>query len=169
MISKTVIFTKTEIIDNFLDKKIHEEIKKNMFGGNFPWYYTPMITTQEEQNDFMFTHTFYRENQILSNYFCNLAMPIIGNMKYNYLLRIKANLYTKKNENIFHGFHTDFCEPHKVALYSVNTNNGFTEFENGEKFYSVENRLIIFDGRIKHRSVTQTDENLRINININVI
>lgn len=168
MISEKTTFTKTQIIDNFLDKKIHEEIKKTMFSANFPWYYTSVITTPEEENDFMFNHIFYRENETKSNYFPHLAMPIIGNIKYNYLIRIKANLYTKKSNPIFHGFHVDLFEPHQVALYSINTNNGFTEFENGEKFYSVENRLIIFDGKIKHRSVTQTDENLRINININL-
>ena len=166
---------KTEIIDNFLDKDIHQEIKKTMFSFDFPWYYSGQtnysrqIEGSNDKTDFMFNHVFYRNNQILSQYFPTLVMPIIGNIKYNYLKRIKANLYTKKDKHIFHGFHVDSFEPHKVALYSVNTNNGFTEFEDGEKFFSIENRLIIFDGKKKHRSVSQTDENLRVNININLI
>ena len=52
-------------------------------------------------------------------------------------------------------------------LYSINTNNGFTLFENGDKVLSKENRAIIFDGKIKHKSVSQTDKKVRINININ--
>ena len=64
--------------------------------------------------------------------------------------------------------HTDLPEKHQVALYSVNTNNGYTLFENGDKAPSVENQLVLFDGSLKHCSVAQTDENLRINININL-
>jgi hypothetical protein len=160
---------KTEIIDNFLDKNIHKEIKKTMFGVDFPWYYLAQIASPDDETDFMFNHTFYGNNQMLSQYFPTLVMPIIGNIKYNYLIRIKANLYTKKDKHIIHGFHVDSFEPHRVALYSINTNNGYTEFEDGEKFYSIENRLIIFDGKKKHRSVSQTDENIRVNININLV
>ena len=69
--------------------------------------------------------------------------------------------------HIKHEFHIDDKIKHKVALFTVNTNNGYTEFENGEKIPSIENTLALFDGNVKHRSVVQTDENLRINININ--
>ena len=64
--------------------------------------------------------------------------------------------------------HVDQPTKHTVALFSVNTNNGYTLFENGEKVVSVENQLVMFDGSIRHCSVAQTDENLRVNININL-
>ena len=51
----------------------------------------------------------------------------------------------------------------------MNTNNGFTLFENGEKVKSVANRLMIFDGLEKHCSVVQTDETARYIININLL
>ena len=42
--------------------------------------------------------------------------------------------------------------------------------QNGEiNSNSVENRVLMFDGALEHRSVTQTDENFRVNININYI
>ena len=47
--------------------------------------------------------------------------------------------------------------------------NGYTLFENGDKFESKENTLLLFDGHLKHCSVAQIDSNLRINININYI
>ena len=49
-----------------------------------------------------------------------------------------------------------------VALLNLNDNNGYTEFETGEKIVSKENELIIFDGNTRHRSVTQTDTNIRL-------
>ena len=51
-------------------------------------------------------------------------------------------------------------------LYNLNTNNGFTSFEDGTEICSKENQVILFNGEIKHRSVSQTDERVRININI---
>ena len=64
--------------------------------------------------------------------------------------------------------HTDTPQKHMVALFSINTNNGYTLFENGDKVASVENQLVLFDGSLKHCSVAQTDENIRVNININI-
>ena len=58
---------------------------------------------------------------------------------------------------------------HKVALFSVNTNNGFTYFADETKIESKENQMILFPGNIKHCSVMQRDTNLRINININYL
>mgnify|MGYP003640373644 CR=1 FL=1 len=54
-----------------------------------------------------------------------------------------------------------------VCLLNINTNNGYTEFDKGYKTSSKENSAIIFDGDIRHRSVTQTDVKCRVNININ--
>lgn len=65
--------------------------------------------------------------------------------------------------------HRDFDEPHTVALYSLNNNNGFTYFEDTkEKIPSVENQLFLFDGLRRHCSVSQTDTKIRANININL-
>ena len=68
-----------------------------------------------------------------------------------------------------YGFHTDYTfEKHTTLVYSVNTNNGYTEFKDGTKIPSVAKQLLIFDGNIPHRSVGQTDTNNRINLNINL-
>ena len=66
--------------------------------------------------------------------------------------------------------HNDQSYPHRVLLYSINTNNGCTVLDpEGEniKIPSVANQALFFDGSIKHQAVTQTDENVRFNININ--
>ena len=97
----------------------------------------------------------------------NLVLPLISKVSHEDLIRAKVNLYTKTPEHIITGFHIDQDEPHKVLLYSVNTNNGYTLFENGDKVPSVANQAVIFDGHLKHSSVTQTDENIRVTININ--
>ena len=54
-----------------------------------------------------------------------------------------------------------------TAIYYVNTNDGYTEFENGERVDSVENRLVIFDATMKHTGTTSTDTKFRSVINFN--
>ena len=69
-------------------------------------------------------------------------------------------------------YHTDWTFPgsiHRTAIYYCNTNNGFTEFETGEKFNSEFNRLVIFDGRIKHMGYTCTDQQTRVVLNVNYL
>ena len=76
-------------------------------------------------------------------------------------------LYPYQNEHMKSAYHIDQAEKHKVLLLSINTNNGYTEFENGSVFNAVENNAIIFDGNERHRSVSQTDHSAKININVN--
>ena len=54
-----------------------------------------------------------------------------------------------------------------TAVFYVNTNNGYTIFESGEKVSSVENRMVIFDSNILHTGTTCTDERVRCVLNFN--
>ena len=65
--------------------------------------------------------------------------------------------------------HIDFGDVtgYKTAIYYVNSNDGYTKFETGEIVESVGNRLVIFDGRIKHCGSTHTNQKYRIVINFN--
>ena len=164
-----------EILDNFLDAKIFKQIQNTFLSESFPWFYSQGINSFDDvTKDFMFNHMFLYRDEVVSNYFYNLIIPIIGNLKFNFVYRVKANAYSKKENHIYHDFHLDDCDSrfnnskHYIALYSINTNNGFTELEGNRKIESIENRLVLFDGNIKHRSVTQTDTNLRINVNLNL-
>ena len=49
----------------------------------------------------------------------------------------------------------------------MNTNNGYTLFENGTKIESVANRMITFPTNMKHTGTSCTDENTRVVINFN--
>ena len=157
-----------KIIKNFLDKKSHKEIKKLLFSNNFPWYYNDFVSNKRDNNDFFFSHILYANEKSNSNYFNFFIDPILKKIQFKKLIRAKINCYTKMEKNRISKFHIDQFSDHKVALYTVNTSNGYTLFKEGNKFYSLENSLLIFDGNKKHCSVTQTDKKLRINININL-
>jgi hypothetical protein len=56
-----------------------------------------------------------------------------------------------------------------TSILYINTNNGYTELESGEKIESVANRLVSFPTNIKHRGVSQTDEQTRVLLNFNYL
>ena len=47
----------------------------------------------------------------------------------------------------------------------MNTNNGYTIFEDGTKVESVANRMITFPANLKHTGTSCTDQQVRIVIN----
>jgi hypothetical protein len=86
------------------------------------------------------------------------------------IARLKSNLNRKTLDPCKSPWHTDFYPPlkgHTTAIWYSNTNNGYTEFEDGTKIESIANRLVTFPATWKHRGVTCTDALHRIVVNIN--
>ena len=159
--------SKKVVKENFIeDLDLFKDIKNTVL--DLPYFYKQSVGQWSDTEDFTFMHMLYENNEQKSMQFNALLMPLLSRLNFNYLLRAKVNFYTKKSKFIETAFHIDNEQPHQVALYALNTNNGYTEFEDGTKISSVENQMIIFDGALKHRSVSPTDTNIRINININI-
>ena len=169
-----------EIIPNFIEnKEVQENIKNTLIGNTgIDYYYVGAVADSNDDSDFYFVHHLFEtkntdrnvyptESHESSPFFDRVLSPIIGRLKFDSLMRAKINLYTRKSEFIQTGMHTDNDIPHMVGLYSVNTNNGYTLFKDGTKIESIENQMVIFDGKREHCSVAQTDTDVRVNININ--
>ena len=160
-------------IDNFISKEKFKDVQEVMTSENFNWFFQNYVVKEgtSKQDDYFFSHIFFNEKLgVNSPHYGFVLHPIFQVLNANKIIRVKANLYINHNKKIEHEYHIDYPNlKHKVALFSINTNNGYTELENIGTFKSVENRMLIFDGDIKHRSVTQTDCKRRINININFI
>ena len=62
--------------------------------------------------------------------------------------------------------HYDWDGDCNVAIFYINPNNGYTQFETGEKVESVENRLVTFDNKIEHFGTTSTNSQTRIVLNM---
>jgi len=167
-----------EIIPNYIkNEEIQQHVKNFLMGEQCDYYYQDSCAFNHDTEDpnFFFAHNLFnsadnRRNQMnpYSNAFLHIMLPLLGRLEYEILYRAKVNCYPRFSEHIKTSMHVDMNDtPHKVALYSVNTNNGYTLFENGTKVESVENQMVIFDGHLKHCSVGQTDEKIRVNVNIN--
>jgi hypothetical protein len=169
---------KHEVIDNFLEPREFNALRDSILDIAFPWFAYTGVTEAKfgkdgrlsqalaEEHHWAFFHLFYQNYQPNSNHFNSLA-SLIEKLEIQALLRIKANLYPRTTEVVEHDFHYDFAEPHKSALFSLNTNNGFTILGNGKKIKSIENRILLFDASELHKSTTCSDKNFRANIVIN--
>jgi uncharacterized beta-barrel protein YwiB (DUF1934 family) len=156
------------IYKNFLQKDIFETFKANMMGRYFPWYYNDYVTHEEKKEDnFQFTFVFLHNGE----YKCikpiqDLLIPVLKNIKYKKINRIKANLLTRTNKIVEHGMHVD-QEKGTTGILYLNNNNGYTKFENGKKIISEENKYVEFNSNLKHTGSSCTDEKRRVVINFN--
>lgn len=160
------------VIDNFLSKNDHEHIKHALLGNTpFPWFYNDhkMSVHKEDVYDMQFVHIFYKDYGPQSEYF-ELIRPFLYVQRPTTLLRVKANLTPATHEIYQYGMHTDVEPselPIKTAVYYVNSNNGATVFETGDKVESVANRFVMFDANMRHAGTSCTDAKCRCVINFN--
>ena len=163
-----------KIEDNFLDQKKFDEIQTVMMRKDFPWFFNDDIDYEGQKDKFQFTHLFYADNTPRST-FVDLINPIFESMgELISLIRIKANLLTRTLNIVENEFHIDWSVlPDRyegisfTAIFYMNTNNGYTIFEDGTKVESVANRLVTFPANMKHHGTSCTDEKTRIVINFN--
>ena len=160
-----------KIIDNYINNDDLKTIK-NRIGSRtkFDWYLSDRAN--EETNDdrgFQFFHNFVWAGKIMypgvEPYLKILLDPLNKKLKVH---RCKVNLFIRQEEPIKMGFHTDYdIDNMKTLLFYLQDSNGYTEFENGEKVESKENRALIFSSNIRHQTVSQTNIMFRTNINLN--
>ena len=122
----------------------------------------------DELDDVQFGNMLYTEFSPQGREF-HIVEPIIKSPKLRItsLFRIKANMNPRTQEIIKHGFHLDVPYNETTAIYYVNSNDGYTEFEDGTKVESVANRLVKFNSNIRHTGTTCTDSKIRCLINFN--
>ena len=93
---------------------------------------------------------------------------IMERIEYASLIKIKSNLLYPTDQIKVNQFHVDLFHPAATTgIFYINTNDGYTEFEDGTIVESVENRYVEFDTTTKHRGTTSTNINPRVIINFN--
>jgi|688.fasta_scaffold690414_1 hypothetical protein len=167
-----------KIIDNLLSKSELETIQSTMEGPDFPWHLHHKVKKDikldgsNENYNFQFIHGFYN-NFAPTSPFAEMLNPILERIDPAAIMRIKANLTPATPEIIEYGMHTDYGlngttnHSGKSAVFYVNSNDGYTVFENGEKVESVANRLLVFDPHTLHSGSSHTNTKARIVINLN--
>lgn len=168
-----------EVIDNFLEEDQFRYIEHVMTSDSFPWFYSPAINVdptlaKESRYDYQLFNTMYAAPNHTSDQF-KLINAIIAKINPRILLRVKANFAPTSDRIIEHGMHQDvqvgddLLDICTTAVLYLNSNNGYTKFENGDTVTSVRNRLVSFPSKTFHTGTTCTDEKCRIVLNLNYI
>ena len=171
--------SKARIINNLLDKESFLEVKKFIMSPRCDWRFLDFVASKEDytkgNKNGYFIHSFKdinpatNEDRFPESPKFHLMLKILEKMKFNKLLRIRCSLFPRRDVQERDEYHIDYPFPHTTGIYYLNTNNGYTMFENVEKIPSVENQFAIFNGSEKHCTVVQTDTPARYIINFNVI
>lgn len=168
--------------DNFLPTDVFERISTELTSPIFPWYITPDVAYGHKNNspeyercdpiyNWQLIHNFYVAPSSISEAI-KVVEPALEVIKANVLLRIKANLTPRADKIVEHGFHVDVqpvIDNATTGVLYLNTNNGYTVFEDGFQVESVANRFVSFPSSTKHTGTTCTDQQYRAIINFNYI
>ena len=168
-----------EIIDDYLSPELYKEVF-NYWTGNYDngdvqnscaWTFNSGINRAGDGDYGQYVHLIFAGHTILSNSFYTLK-PIIEIEDMTAISRIKANATSRTEKVVVFdwAFHCDNGPDKKnmtTAIYYINTNNGYTLFEDGTKVESVGNRLLKFPATMIHTGTSCTDDYRRILINFN--
>jgi len=156
-----------------IDKNIYTdqelfEIENFVTSSNFPWYYQKH-QVEDRKDDPFFSHNFYLDYNFCSPYE-KFIEPLLKFIKPTAILNIRMNFLISKKDHYYSAFHTDGFNnqtKHTTSIFYLNTNNGYTELEDGTKISSEKNKLVSFPAFLRHRACSATDKSYRIVINFN--
>ncbi len=172
---------KIHLYDDALLEEQFSDFKDKILSPYFPWYFYPYVSYDDEDlsvSPGQFVHDTYKNTEQLTPYFQDpIKKTLLSNINWKQLYSVRFRLHLKLPEPFFSDFHTDLgavmdeesCALWTTAIFYINTNNGYTEFEDGTIVNCVENRLVTFPANIKHRGVSQTDEQTKVVLNMNFL
>ena len=163
-----------KIEDKFLDQKKFNKLQNYIINDKFNWNYNNRIDTGDDVDKYQLVHIFYI-NYVPTSPSIEIIAPLIKKIDPITLGKIKANLLTRTPNIIENTFHVDGDATYDeeklkqltTSILYVNTNNGYTKFEDGTKVESVANKMVTFPTNMKHTGTSCTDERTRVVINFN--
>ena len=167
--------TKVKVVDKILPEDFWNKLNNVLSEPTFPWFWNDStvydINEKPMDNHFMFTHDVvesdYAEDFAPINYFVGRYTQHLN------IIRKKLNLYTNQNKRIKHAKHIDVYDEDTnkpgdnttITLLNFTDCNGGTIID-GKEYPSKANQALIFDNKLYHQGIVQTDTSNRIVLNI---
>jgi hypothetical protein len=162
------------VIDNFFNESDFKDLKSLFFSSDFPYHYQNGVTYEYEQDEYYyFNHTLFSLSKVRSDWYYFVVSKFLNvtNFKEENILRGKVNLFPREKEVKFHSLHVDDDQnDHLVVLWYANTTNAPTLLKTSKEeifIDCIENRCLIFDGKIMHGASSCSDQKIRVNVNLN--
>jgi hypothetical protein len=166
------------ITDDFLKEEWFVELRDTLLAKTFPWFFSSVNVyddDDEENTPGFLCHIVFTKNVPTSELYEPQFLPILNVLEVSIVSRIMINLNWRLPKPFVSTFHLDTAMIEQqtagwtTSILYINTNNGYTELETGERIECIANRLVTFPANIKHRVCTQTDTQKRILINFNYL
>ena len=153
-----------KIIPNYLKYYTFTELKNIVTDKNFRWYFRQSKGEPEQYNNLLYyDHEFSKD---VTPKLKHILAAICSQLGAIAVLRININSTPRNAPE--QTWHTDWVisTQSKTCVLYLNDNDGYTEFETGEKVMSQTNTAVIFDTNLKHRGVPATNTQRRMVLNI---
>jgi hypothetical protein len=161
------------VIDDFLDREAFLRLRSALEAPAFPWSQSRILSTQASgQQNRQLVHGFFldRRGVLYRSPAFPLVQPVVARLGPAKLIKVKANLTGRQESHVEYGLHVDTRRPGAMtAILYLNTNDGYTVFEDGEQVASVANRAIVFDAARRHTGASCTDVPSRLVLNLNFV
>ena len=164
-----------KVIDDFLPLETFKTVQQFFLSNQIPWYYNDSIAgINTDLDNYQLCYNFFDIQQPFKEScpckYSQFIRPVLAKISPKYVLRVKANLRPRTSHMQYCGqFHTDMKINQYTAIFYLNSNNGYTLFEDDTRVFSKENRLCVFHGHTEHAGASCTDQRRRIVLNINYI
>lgn len=173
---------KIKVIKNCISQQHIDFISEQLQSDQINWAYMKNITYATSQNiKPAFTYTTYKNGTVANNSYWFLYPLLLevankNNFFVERLIRIRTSAFLNRNVLECNDIHTDFDEPHIVALYYPHDTDGDTVFfdskENAKEIFRVSpsrGTMVLFDGSIHHASSNPVSHDIRMVINFNFV
>ena len=167
---------KFKIIDNFLQKKVYQEISNYLTSNKVPWYFIDKDVIGDEygstkNKNGYYSCCFYNKFEPDHESFYKYIPPILDKLKIRALIQIRANLIFRDIDTKESAFHADFPYSNSttgILFFSTCNAQTILKIEDQEiAVDSVENRMLLFPTNVLHKAIYQDNLHKRYLINFN--
>lgn len=162
------------VIEEFLERTEFLRLRAAVLAPSFPWEPSEVISGADlpAQRNRQLVHGFYLRKPGIRyrSPLLGLLDPVLARLQPRELVKAKLNLTPRQPGHVPYGLHVDTRRPGATtAILYLNTNDGYTLFEDGATVPSVANRLVLFEASRRHTGVSCTDAEFRLVLNINLL
>ena len=162
-----------KIIDNFLERELFLKLKNQVEDIEFPWRRRFFSSPGCKTDKGYFTHSVYSDFKMSINspLYEAIVIPVLYKLKAKAVIQARINMFI--NEFLFEKYltyHRDHTFDCKTAILNITNCNGGTQLKiNNDEITieSKENRVLIFDTVIEHRTIRPSNSSIRHILNIN--
>ena len=169
------------VIDDFLDPAACACLREALLAPGFPWEASQILSTRaaahlapDENRQLVHGFLLHTPGMRVRSPHLDLLAPLQARLSALLgpigLVKAKANRTASRSRHIEYGLHVDTVRRGATtAIYYLNTNNGYTRFEDGSSIASVANRIVLFDSAMRHTGAASTDGIERLVLNLNLV